>query len=149
MWGSLGDEAYEWYVLFDDKVESGNLGWSTKSDTTFSLWHRSTRNPDPNGGGTYNWYCGKDVDSSYNLGVAIHDTLFSPSIDLTGYVNSAYLIFDMAAITDDLNDRATILISTDGGVNWIYLGDVWGTSWSAWDNYWIYIGGYTFSSSWI
>ncbi|MDO9391806.1 MAG: Ig-like domain-containing protein [bacterium] len=141
-WNSATYSAGNWYVLFDDKVESGNIGWSTKSDTTFSLWHRSTRNPSPYGGGVYNWYCGKDADSTYDIGVAVHDTLISPSIDLTGYTNAAYFVFDMWVSTDGAGDPVTILISTDGGAHWTSFGGVSGTGFNYWDSYSINLGGY-------
>jgi len=141
LWTSMPYAPANWYILFDDKVESGNIGWTTKSDTV-SLWHRSTRNPDPNGGGSYNWYCGKESDSTYNYSRAIHDTIISPSIDLTGYTQARFY-FDMWVETDGAADQVGFFISTNGGTTWTNLASISGATYNYWGQWYIDIGAYT------
>ncbi|MDP2807959.1 MAG: Ig-like domain-containing protein [bacterium] len=111
-------------IIFNDMVESGNIGWSTRG-TIPQLWHRSTRRVSANAannGGLYAWHCGVDADSSYLVAgpTAVHDTLMMPEIDLTAYniYSNCRLRYNRWYYTDGANDRVRVIVSTDGGANW-------------------------------
>jgi hypothetical protein len=119
------------YILFYDRVEEGNVGWSL-SGTTPQLWHRSTVRAaeNPNYGGNWAWYCGSDIDTSYLYSplTAVHDTIKMPVIDLTWY-SSATLYYDYRTQTDGAADYLRRIY------RWRNADGTWPTTWMSGGSY--------------
>ena len=147
MYGAITYTSGLYLILFDDMVENGNVGWSTRG-TLPQLWHRSPRRVSSNvtnNGGQYSWHCGVDADSSYLVAgpVAVHDTLMMPEMDLTAYniYTNAYFGYSRWIRTDGGADYASLLASTDGGTTWTPQ-ITWSSGAGAWSTTGVYVTAY-------
>ncbi len=127
-WGAIDFTTGTRYILLDDNAETLAAGWSAQR-----MWHRTTMRAYQ---GLYSWKCGNDADSSYiptpPTPVAVHDTLFLPAVDLTGWAN-ARIYYARWYRTDGAADVVSLLSSTNNGATWTSVFTWFGNA-SAWNS---------------
>lgn len=97
-------------TVFNDTMESGVSGWT--ASTNWSQWTTESHSP------VTSWNCGGG-----DYGDLWDETLDSPSIDMSGYVDAELSFWHKGDFQDDtaLHDGGNVKVSTDGGKNWTLM----------------------------
>jgi subtilisin family serine protease/PKD repeat protein len=109
-------------TVFLDDVEGLGAGWTVAGSNGAggpALWHVTTHRV---GSPTHAFYYGIDATHTYNSGATNQGTLTSPPISLAGARNVALTMQHFLQKESSATyDKATILVSKDGGLTWTLL----------------------------